>query len=130
VATLYHFPNADYVPHIVHMLARRSDPPQDLPKAGEPDVSPFGLPNYHTNYVPFGIRRSDRRRHLYVVGKSGSGKSKLLELLIHKDLQAGEGVAVLDPHGDLVDAVLRFVPQNRIEDVVLLNPADTEFPIA
>ncbi|MDO8648363.1 MAG: type IV secretion system DNA-binding domain-containing protein [Candidatus Peregrinibacteria bacterium] len=130
VATLYHFPNADFVPHIVHMLARRSDPPQDLPKIGEKDVSGFGLTNYHNNFVPFGIRRSDRRRHLYVIGKSGSGKSKLLELLINEDLKNGEGIAVLDPHGDLVDAILRFVPKERVDDVVLMNPADIEFPIA
>ena len=130
VATLYHFPNADYVPHIVHVLARKSDPPQDLPKVGEKGVSGFGVTNYHNNFVPFGIRRSDRRRHLYAVGKSGSGKSKLLELLINEDLQNGEGIAVLDPHGDLIDAILRFVPEHRIQDVVLLNPGDTDFPIA
>lgn len=130
LATLYHFPNADVVPHIVHVLSRKSDPPQDLPKAGEPGVSAFGVTNYHGSFVPFGIRREDRRRHLYVVGKSGSGKSKLLELLIHTDMHAGHGVAVLDPHGDLVDAVLRYVPRNRIKDVVLFDPADTEFPIA
>lgn len=130
VATLYHLPNADEVPHIVHVLARKSDPPQDLPKAGEPDVSAFGVTNYHNNFVPFGIRRADRRRHLYAIGKSGSGKSKLLELLINEDLQNGEGLAVLDPHGDLVDAILRYVPQHRINDVVLLDPSDIEFPIA
>jgi type IV secretory pathway TraG/TraD family ATPase VirD4 len=80
--------------------------------------------------VPFGILRADRRRHLYAIGKSGSGKSKLLELLIYEDLQNGEGVAVLDPHGDLVDDILRYVPEHRINDVVLLDPSDTEFPIA
>ncbi|TSC80469.1 MAG: hypothetical protein G01um101425_123 [Candidatus Peregrinibacteria bacterium Gr01-1014_25] len=130
VATLYHFPNADYVPHIVHVLARKSDPPQDLPKIGEKDVSGFGVTNYHNNFVPFGIRRADRRRHLYAVGKSGSGKSKLLELLINDDLRNGEGIAVLDPHGDLIDAILRYIPEHRINDVVLLDPADTDFPIA
>ncbi|MDD4318937.1 MAG: type IV secretion system DNA-binding domain-containing protein [Candidatus Peribacteraceae bacterium] len=130
VATLFHFPNADYVPHIVHVLARKSDPPQDLPKIGESDVSGFGVTNYHNNFVPFGIRRADRRRHLYIVGKSGVGKSKLLELLINEDLKNGEGISVLDPHGDLVDAVLRMVPKHRIEDVVLLDPGDIDFPIA
>ncbi|MDA1209079.1 MAG: type IV secretory system conjugative DNA transfer family protein [bacterium] len=129
-ATLYHLPNADTVPHIVHVLARKSDPPQDLPQAGGDDVSPFGITNYHNNFVPFGIHREDRRRHLYCVGKSGSGKSKLLELLIHNDIHAGKGVAVLDPHGDLVDAVLRYIPRDRIDDVILFDPTDTEFPIA
>ena len=130
VATLYHFPNADYVPHIVHVLARKSDPPQDLPKVGDKEVSGFGITNYHNNFVPFGIRRSDRRRHLYAVGKSGVGKSKLLELLINEDIKNGEGFAVLDPHGDLVDAIMRYIPEDRIDDVVLLDPSDAEFPIA
>ncbi len=130
VATLYHFPNADAVSHVVHVLARKSDPPQDLPKAGDKGVSAFGMTNYHNNFVPFGIRREDRRRHLYAVGKSGSGKSKMLELLIREDIINGEGVAVLDPHGDLVDNVMRFIPEHRIKDVILFNPADTEFPIA
>lgn len=130
VATLYHFPNADKVPHIVHVLARKADPPQDLPKLGEEDVSAFGITNYHNNFIPFGVRRSDRRRHLYAVGKSGVGKSKLLELLINEDIKNGEGVAVLDPHGDLVDAVLRYIPSERIEDVVLFDPSDAEYPIA
>ncbi len=130
VSTLYHFPNSDHVPHIVHVLSRKSDPPQDLPRAEDKDVSAFGITNYHNNLVEFGIRRSDRRRHLYCVGKSGSGKSKLLELLIYDDLMTGQGVAVLDPHGDLVDSVLRYVPEERLKDVILFDPADTAFPIA
>ncbi len=130
VATLYHLPNADEVPHIVHVLSRKSEPPQDLPKVGEHDVSAFGVTNYHNNFVPFGIRRSDRRRHLYTVGKSGSGKSKLLELLINEDLKNGEGIAVIDPHGDLIDNIMRYIPAHRINDVVLLDPSDIAFPIA
>lgn len=130
IATLYHFPNADYVPHIVHVLARKADPPQDLPKAGEQSVSAFGLTNYHNGNIPFGIKRVDRRRHLYAVGKSGSGKSKLLELLINDDIQTGQGVAVLDPHGDLVDNIMRYIPEHRIKDVILFDPGDVLFPIA
>lgn len=130
LATIYHFPNADYVPYVAHVLARKADPPQDLPKAGTPDVSSFGMTNHHNNFIPFGIKRNDRRRHLYAVGKSGSGKSKMLELLIQEDIQSGQGVAVLDPHGDLVDNVMRYIPKERIKDVILFNPSDTEFPIA
>lgn len=130
IATLYHFPNPDFVPHIVYVLARKSEPPQDLPKQGEPDVSLFGMTNYHNNFDTFGIKRVDRRRHLYVVGKSGSGKSKMLELLIKEDLDAGKGVGVLDPHGDLVDSIMEFVPKHRINDVIYFDPADTNFPIS
>lgn len=130
VATLYHYPNADYTPHIVHVLAKKSEPPQDLPKKGTPDISLFGTTNYHNNFVDFGIKREDRKRHLYTVGKSGSGKSKLLELLIKEDFDTGQGVAVLDPHGDLVDNVMRYIPEHRIKDVVLFDPSDVDFPIA
>jgi len=130
VSTIYHYPNADAVSHVVHVLARKSDPPKDLPKASDPDVSPFGTTNYHNNFVPFGIKRKDRRRHLYAIGKSGSGKSKMLELLIYADVMSGQGVCVLDPHGDLCDAVLKMVPEERIQDVIIFDPSDTEFPIA
>ncbi len=130
LATLYHLPNPDFVPHVVHVLAKKSEAPQDLPKIGEPDISLFGITNYHNNFDKFGIKRVDRARHLYTVGKSGSGKSKLLELLIYSDLMNGNGVGVLDPHGDLVDNVLEMVPEHRIKDVIYFDPADINFPIS
>lgn len=130
LATLYHLPNPDLVPHIVHVLARKSEAPQDVPKVGEKDISLFGITNYHNNFDKFGIKRVDRRRHLYTVGKSGSGKSKLLELLIYSDIMAGKGVGVLDPHGDLVDNILEFVPEHRIKDVIYFDPADINFPVS
>jgi hypothetical protein len=130
IATLYHLPNPDFCPHIVHVLAKKAEPPQDLPKQGEKNVSLFGITNYHNNFEVFGIKRSDRRRHLYVVGKSGSGKSKLLELLIKNDIEEGKGIGVLDPHGDLVDNIMKFVPKDRIGDVVYFDPADVDYPIS
>jgi len=65
LAGMYHFPDPDIVPHIVHVMARRSEPPMDLPKSGENDVIPFGLTNYHNQQIPFGLLRKDRARHLY-----------------------------------------------------------------
>lgn len=130
LSTLYHLPNADEVPHIVHVLAKKSEAPQDVSRVGESDVSFFGQTNYHNNFDTFGIKRVDRRRHLYVVGKSGSGKSKMLELLIKEDIDAGKGVGVLDPHGDLVDNILEFIPKERINDVIVFDPSDLEFPIS
>ncbi len=129
LATFYHLPNSDHVPHVVHVLAKKHEPPKDLPTNGE-NVSMFGITNYHNNFQPFGIKRSDRSKHLYVVGKSGVGKSKMLELLINADIQAGKGICVLDPHGDLVNNVLRMIPEERLKDVIYFDPADTEFPIA
>lgn len=130
LATIFHFPNPDSIPHISHVLSRKGEPPQGLPNADDDSVSHFGITNFHNQFEKFGINRVDRRRHLYVIGKSGVGKSKLLELLIQQDILAGKGVAVLDPHGDLVDNVLRFIPKERIKDVIYFDPADVSFPIA
>lgn len=133
LASVYHFPHPDDVPHIVHVLAKKSEPPRDLPREGvvkHNEVSFFGVTNFHNQNFKFGLKQSDRRRHLYVVGKSGTGKSKMLELLIAADILAGRGVGVLDPHGDLVDAILKYVPKERIDDVVYFNPADYDFPVA
>ena len=66
----------------------------------------------------------DRRRHIYVLGKTGMGKSTLLENMIYSDIMNGSGVGVIDPHGDLADAVLNFVPSNRTNDVILIDPAE------
>lgn len=133
LASVFHFPHPDDVPHIVHVLAKKSEPPRDLPREGVVDpknVSFFGITNFHNQNFKFGIKREDRRRHLYMVGKSGTGKSKMLELLIRADILAGHGVGVLDPHGDLVDSVLRYVPEDRMDDVVYFNPADFDYPVA
>lgn len=129
LATFYHLPNTDHVPHVVHVLAKKHESPKDLPTEGD-NVSLFGLTNYHNNFQQFGIKREDRRRHLYLVGKSGTGKSKLLELLVSSDVVAGRGLGVLDPHGDLVDSILRVIPEERKKDVILFDPSDTEYPIA
>jgi len=79
--------------------------------------------------VPFGISVADRRRHLYVIGKTGSGKSTLLRNLIVQDLEAGRGLMLLDPHGDLAEELLDYIPSWRTEDVVYLAPADLAYPI-
>jgi hypothetical protein len=76
----------------------------------------------------FGIKTFDRRRHLYVVGKSGSGKSCLLQLLVKNDMERGLGCAVIDPHGDLIDDIMKLVPQHRAKDVVIFDPSDVNFP--
>ncbi len=130
IATMYHLPNADLMPHIVHVLAKKSEAPQDVPKPPQANVSFFGKTNYHNNCDTFGVSREDRRRHLYAVGKSGSGKSKMLELLIKADIDAGKGVGILDPHGDLVDNVMKYVPKERLKDVIYFDPSDIDFPIS
>jgi len=79
--------------------------------------------------VPFSLSPHDRRHHLYTIGKSGAGKTTLLRNLILQDIEAGRGVAVIDPHGDLADDILDHIPRHRTEDVVYFNPADLEYPV-
>ena len=94
----------------------------------------FGRTNYEAALEEkkfiFGIKRADRRRHLYIIGKSGVGKSKMLELLIRQDIAYGHGVCLIDPHGDLIDDILDFIPKTRIQDVILINPSDTAYPVS
>lgn len=94
------------------------------------DITLFARTNYRGAMKPFGIKTDDRRRHMYVIGKTGMGKSTLLENMVIQDIRAGRGLAVVDPHGDLVEKVVKYIPSYRINDVVYFNPADVDFPIA
>jgi hypothetical protein len=78
---------------------------------------------------PFGLFDADRRHHLYAIGMSGSGKTTLLRNMILQDIEAGRGVAVIDPHGDLAADILEHIPRSRIEDVAYFDPSDAEFPV-
>lgn len=95
----------------------------------DPEVNFFGLTNYRNQNRKFGIKIDDRRRHVYVVGKTGMGKTTLLENMVLNDIYAGHGIGLVDPHGDFAEKILNFVPANRINDVVYFNPADIEYPI-
>lgn len=93
------------------------------------DITYFGLTNFRGENRPFGIKKMDRRQHMYVIGKTGVGKTALLKNMAFQDIQRGDGVAVIDPHGELVEELLGAVPESRIKDVVYFNPADTDYPI-
>ena len=96
----------------------------------ESKITYFGLTSFRNEKKRFGIKQDDRRRHFYVIGKTGVGKSKLMENMAIQDIQNGNGLAYVDPHGEGADFLLDYVPANRIKDVVYLNPADLDFPIA
>lgn len=95
----------------------------------ENEVIPFAETNFRGENRRFGIKTDDRRRHVYVIGKTGMGKTTLLENFVLSDIYAGHGVCYVDPHGDTADKILDFVPPWRINDVVHFNPADMEFPV-
>lgn len=93
-------------------------------------VTYFAATDARGKYVPFGIKAKDRDRHLYVIGKTGMGKSTLLENMAIQDLRNGEGLAFIDPHGGTAERLLDYVPENRVKDVVYFAPFDLEHPIA
>ena len=97
--------------------------------AGNPDINFFGMTNFRNTNRRFGIKTDDRRRHMYVVGKTGMGKTTILENMVLNDIYAGHGVGLVDPHGDFAEKIIDFIPAKRINDVVYFNPADTERPI-
>jgi hypothetical protein len=94
-----------------------------------PEVNYFGLANYRNQNRKFGIKLDDRRRHMYIVGKTGMGKTTLLENMVLNDIYAGHGLGYVDPHGDTAEKILNYIPPNRINDVVYFNPADLDYPI-
>jgi len=90
----------------------------------------FGQTTFRGEMKRFGIKTDDRRRHIYVVGKTGMGKTELLKNMVIQDIRNGNGVGFVDPHGEASEEILKFVPKERIKDVVYINPADIENPIA
>ncbi|OGL88449.1 hypothetical protein A3H75_01065 [Candidatus Uhrbacteria bacterium RIFCSPLOWO2_02_FULL_51_9] len=93
------------------------------------DLTIFAQTNFRNENRKFGIKLDDRRRHMYLIGKTGMGKTTMLEHMVLSDIYAGHGLAYIDPHGDTVEKILDFVPPSRVNDVVYFNPADLEYPI-
>jgi CxxC-x17-CxxC domain-containing protein len=94
------------------------------------NINFFAKTNFRNQERIFGIKEDDRRRHMYIIGKTGMGKSNLLENMAIQDVRNGKGVCVVDPHGEFAEKMLRVIPPSRINDVVYFNPADIEFPVA
>ncbi|TAL19665.1 DUF87 domain-containing protein [Patescibacteria group bacterium] len=95
----------------------------------EDEIIFFAQTNFRNQNRRFGIKTDDRRRHFYVLGKTGMGKTTLLENMVISDINAGHGVGVVDPHGDFAEKLLNFIPSSRVNDVVYFNPADFDYPI-
>lgn len=94
------------------------------------DTTIFAETTFRHGFRKFGIKRDDRRRHMYLIGKTGMGKSTILENMIVEDINAGKGVAVVDPHGELAEKIIQYIPSDRVNDVIYFNPADIEYPVA
>ena len=135
LASVFHLPHTNVeTPNIVWASSKTAEPPAKLPiitgnPAIDENISAFGLTNFRGINHQFGMLRSDRSRHVYIIGQTGAGKSGTLELFALSDIFHGHGYAIIDPHGDFAVNNLRFIPGSRLEDVVYFNPADTAFPL-
>ncbi|MCF7906294.1 type IV secretion system DNA-binding domain-containing protein [Candidatus Gracilibacteria bacterium] len=127
LATIYHFPDARYnkIPTIKWLKYKVLAPPIDLPNEG----IVLGKSVYRGLEKSVHFKKADRSRHQYIIGKSGSGKSVLLWNQAIQDIKNGEGVCVIDPHGDLIEDVLQCVPRERAKDVIVFDPGDRERPM-
>lgn len=136
LASVYHLPHSSVeTPNIVWATSKTAEPPAKLPlitgiSSTDENISAFGLTNFRGINHQFGMLRKDRSRHVYIIGQTGAGKSGLLELFALSDIFYNQGYCIIDPHGDFAVNNLRFIPQNRIKDVVYFNPADTQYPVA
>jgi hypothetical protein len=126
LATIYHFPNKQVTtPHIYWLYAKTAPAPSEIPSEG----LFLGTSTYRGVKRPVYISEDDRRRHMYIIGKTGTGKTEMLKDLIMQDIRDGKGICYMDPHGDAVKDILEMIPPERAEDVVYFNPADTERPM-
>lgn len=136
LATLWHLPGLKVkTASILWGHSVLSEAPENLPTAEtmteeeKQKVNFFARTRHRNQDSVFGIRDKDRGRHIWVVGKTGTGKSTLIANMVIDDIKKGRGVGVIDPHGDLVETVLNYIPSDRINQTVYFNPADREFPL-
>lgn len=135
LASVFHLPHTNVeTPNIVWASSKTAEPPAKLPiitgnTAVDENISAFGLTNFRGINHQFGMLRSDRSRHVYIIGQTGAGKSGLLQLFSLSDIFHNQGYAIIDPHGDLAIDNMRFIPGSRLQDVVYFNPADTAYPV-
>ncbi len=125
LASIFHFPTVQKVQGVKELDSREAEAPANLPKEG----ITIGENNYRGIKTQIKVSREDRRRHMYGIGQTGTGKSVLLTNLILQDIKNGEGVCVIDPHGELIDAILERTPKERAEDIIVFDPVDTERPL-
>ncbi|MBU2542570.1 DUF87 domain-containing protein, partial [Patescibacteria group bacterium] len=126
MASFWHLPlHSTEAPNIKWLQGRNAPPPENIPTEG----LLLGYTDYRGIKKDVHLKEADRRRHLYIIGKSGSGKSVTIANLAIQDIAEGKGVAIVDPHGDLIEAILEHIPKNRADDVVIFDPSDLQRPV-
>jgi hypothetical protein len=130
----FHIPTKEnFVKGLDYTLYRKLPFPTNIPNVETSQdvgtLTVLGDTNYRGDNIRFGIKEEDKFRHMYIVGKTGTGKSTFISNMIISDMEAGNGICVLDPHGELVDQIIESIPPHRINDVILFDISDTEYPI-
>jgi len=130
IAELYHFPHTESarVENVVRSLSRTLPAPVSFKNNPKFDVV-LGRNHHHGTSTDIGMTASERERHVYIIGGTGNGKTTLMEYAILQDIRNGKGVTVIDPHGDLAERLLRFIPEERTADVVYFDPHDEDYSI-
>ncbi|MDD3474467.1 MAG: type IV secretion system DNA-binding domain-containing protein [Candidatus Dojkabacteria bacterium] len=130
IASVYHMPNISVeTPNIAWSRSKKLEPPMNLPTENDYGVSVFADTDYREHRINFGLKPEDRRRHFYLLGKTGVGKSTLFKNMFIADILRGEGACFVDPHGEAVEELLDFIPPERIDDVVYFDPTDINHPV-
>ncbi len=138
LATLWHPPGKLLagIKNIVWGKTLAGEPPENLPtidhiqEEEKNDINFFGKAEYKNNDSVFGIKSKDRRKHVYIIGKTGAGKSTLIANMAIDDIRRDRGIGIIDPHGDLCETILEYIPKRRLNDVVYLEPFDTKRPFS
>ncbi len=126
IASFWHFPlSITEVPRLKWLKFRELVPPSNLPEEG----LVLGMNIYRGEERMIRLKEDDRRRHLYIVGQTGTGKSTFITEMARQDIKNNKGLAVIDPHGDLIETLLGFIPEERFGDVILFDPSDVERPV-
>lgn len=133
VINFFHLPTKiNFVKGLDYTVYRKLPYPTTIPTADnttEKELTILGDTDYRGDKIRFWIREEDKFRHMYIVGKTWTGKSTFINNMIISDMRAGNGLCLLDPHGELVDDLLEYIPSNRINDVILFDVGDAEYPI-
>lgn len=126
IISLYHFPiHSTAAPKVRFLKSKLAEPPTNLPQQG----IVVGKSSYRGQEVLVRMSDEDRRRHMYVIGQTGTGKTTIMKAMVRQDIENGKGVCVIDPHGDFAEFALSVVPKERAEDVIYFDPADLERPL-
>ncbi len=127
---IYHFPftSITKTEDIVKIHSRQLPAPIALKRADDLDIT-FAINRYGESTTKIGLNQEERRRHMYILGATGTGKSTLLLSMVNQDIENGKGLCVIDPHGDLIEKILPTIPKNRLKDVIYFNPDDVGYPI-